>query len=99
MSRKYCSSRNKMFNMMFYMKQNKKHKQTLESAQYGLEISFNISKAKITLTSTQCTSAIELSMVFLLLIKGLRFRSTKTKTKTLVRKRRPYVKQKELLTF
>ena len=24
-----------------YMKQNKSHKQTLESAQYGLEISFN----------------------------------------------------------
>ena len=26
---------------MSYMKQNKKHKQTLESAQYGLEIIFN----------------------------------------------------------
>ena len=28
--------------VMSYMKQNKKHKQTLESAQYGLEISFKI---------------------------------------------------------
>ena len=27
--------------VMPYMKQNKKHKQTLESPQYGLEISFN----------------------------------------------------------
>ena len=27
-----------------YMKQNKSRKQTLESAQYGLEISFNIFK-------------------------------------------------------
>ena len=27
--------------VMSYMTQNKKHKQTLESAQYGLEISFN----------------------------------------------------------
>ena len=27
--------------VIFYMKQNKKPKQTLESAQYGLEINFN----------------------------------------------------------
>ena len=27
---------------MFYMKQSKKHEQTLESAQYGLEISFKL---------------------------------------------------------
>ena len=29
--------------VMSYMKQNKKRKQTLESAQYGLEVIFNVS--------------------------------------------------------
>ena len=28
-----------------YMKQNKSRKQTLESAQYGLEVSFNVTKS------------------------------------------------------
>ena len=35
-----------------YMKQNKSRKQTLESAQYGLEISFNISQTSVLLFIT-----------------------------------------------
>ena len=41
------------------------------------EVSLHIN---ITITSAQCTSKVVLSMVFLRLIKGLCFRSTKTKT-------------------
>ena len=39
----------------FYMKQNKSRKQTLESAQYGLEIIFNISACKRNLLYMQNT--------------------------------------------
>ena len=35
-----CSLAKCLHFVMFYMEQNQKHKQTLESAQYGLEISF-----------------------------------------------------------
>ena len=38
--------RNATFCDVFYMKQNKSRKQTLESAQYGLEISFKLFSGK-----------------------------------------------------
>ena len=38
-----------------YMKQNKSRKQTLESAQYGLEISFNMSRSIYSSVKTKCT--------------------------------------------
>ena len=37
-----------------YMKQNKSREQTLESAQYGLEISFNIKDTRLTFHAAFC---------------------------------------------
>ena len=40
-----------------YMKQNKSHKQTLESAQYGLEISFKVAEHSFSARSCWCNLA------------------------------------------